>query len=748
MTLITQEVLMNPQEALERYVELCVQGLEETPRIKTLLKNLGLRERFLYESFRIGYATGKLPPLVQENEPLEKLCQETGILYNGKEFLAHHLIIPIMDGDKEVVNLVGYSFYPKANKKVMSLNSGGIFNAAFLASAKEVVLTESSLEALLLIQNDMPNATFAFGDDTKFLHFFQEHGIRKVIFAFEGRARLYHELSLGGISVRRVTMEAEKIAGEHAKEYLAELFSRGNGETRASDVIQEIEGGFLFRFPQLSYRVIGNFTDYGLSMKANLKAFTDQEVFVDSIDLYKNRDRQNLIYNLMDRFGIRDQVQLEQDLHQIIEMIERNREKKEEQKKRVKPELTDYQKDIGTRFLSNPNLIDEIDEDYTRLGYVREHKNKILLYLIMTSRLMDNPLHGILISRTGAGKSLLVEVTETLCPPEDVEAVSDLSAQALYYYGQDDLKNKFIVIGEKEGSEGAEYSLRELITRRSITKAIPMKNPVSGEIKTVRIKVNGPISLAETTTSTNINPENLNRCFVLSIDESEEQTRLIHQLQRKNYTLPGFLQRREEAKIIEKHVYAQRLLKPVLVFNPYAEVLTFPSSSLKTRRDNEKFLRLIQVICFLHQYQRKVKRKKIGDHEVIEYIECSPQDYRITYELLSDGVLDNTLDDLPSPARKLLALIQKYLHERSEKDDVPAEKLIFERKDIREYTSWSFAQVRNHFRILRDYEYLQLIKTKNGLANQYRLTANYSDVDFLTTILAPEELEKRIASGQ
>jgi DNA primase len=287
--------------------------------------------------------------------------------------------------------------------------------------------------------------------------------------------------------------------------------------------------------------------------------------------------------------------------------------------------------------------------------------------------------------------------------------------------------------------------LRELITRRSITKAIPMKDPVSGEIKTVTIKVNGPISLAETTTSTNVNPENLNRCFVLSIDESEEQTRLIHQLQRKNYTLPGFLQRREEAKM---HVFAQRMLKPVLVLNPYAEALTFPSSSLKTRRDNEKFLRLIQAICFLHQYQRKLKRTKVSDHEVIEFIECSPQDYRIAYELLSDGVLDNTLDDLPASARKLLELIQKYLQERAERDSIPAEKVIFERKEIREYTSWSFAQVRNNFRILRDYECLQLIKTKNGLANQYRLTGNYSDVDFLTTILRPEELEKRLASGQ
>ena len=83
------------------------------------------------------------------------------------------------------------------------------------------------------------------------------------------------------------------------------------------------------------------------------------------------------------------------------------------------------------------------------------------------------------ISRSSAGKSMLVEVTER-CPPEDVESVSDLSAKALYYYGKDDLKHCFIVIGEKHGSEGSDYPLRELISRRSITKAVPMKDPVTG----------------------------------------------------------------------------------------------------------------------------------------------------------------------------------------------------------------------------------------------------------------------------
>jgi len=455
---------------------------------------------------------------------------------------------------------------------------------------------------------------------------------------------------------------------------------------------------------------------------------------------------QNFIYNIMDKFSIRDQLQLENDLNQIIEVIEKHKEKKEKEKKRIKPELTEYQKDIGMRFLKNPHLIDEIEDDYTRLGYVRERKNKILLYLVMTSRLMDNPLHAILISRSGAGKSLLADITESLCPPEELESVSDLSAQALYYYGKEDLKHRFIVIGEKEGSEGSDYPLRELITKKSITKAIPMKDSVTGQIKTVSIKVEGPISFVETTTNGEINPENLNRCFVIGIDESEDQTRLIHEVQRRNYTLDGFLQKKDLDKIINKHIYAQRLLKKVLVFNPYAEFLTFPTSKLKTRRDNEKFLRLINVVCFLHQYQRKIKKLKLENNETIEYIECTPEDYQIAHELLSDGVLDNTLDDLPRPARKLLELIKKYLSERSRRDTIPVDKIIFERRDIREYTSWSFAQIRNNFRILKDYEYIQVIKARNGLANQYKLSCNYSDLDFLNKILTPEELEKRISN--
>jgi len=738
---------MNKSELLKQYAKRCNKVLETNSHVRAIIKNRGIYEDYIFENFMIGYSDGRILETVSKDDGLLNLFEKAGIIKNGKEVFKSCVIIPIFGEDKEVINIVGYNIYPRSRNKMVMLNDSGIFNRPFLSKAKEIILAENPLEALLLIQNDFPATTFLFGDDTKYVNFINEHGIKRAVFTFEGKMRLFYELSKNGVSAKRVTVDFNKVRKARAKEYLETVLSEKspNGEDiETSDIIQEIENGFLFKFPHLNYKVIGNFTEYTMNMKANVKVYTKEDVFVDQIDLYKNRDRQNLIYNIMDKFSVRDQIQLENDLTQIIEVIEKHKEKKEKEKKKTKPVLTEYQKDIGLQFLKNPNIIDEIEKDYEKLGYVRERKNKILLYLVMTSRLMDNPLHAILISRSGAGKSMLSEVTESLCPPEELESISDLSAQALYYYGKDDLKHRFIVIGEKEGSQSSDYPLRELITKKSITKAIPMKDQVTGQIKTVNIKVEGPIAFVETTTSSSINPENLNRCFVIGIDESEEQTRRIHQMQRKNYTLEGYLQKRDLDKIRNKHIYAQRMLKRIKVFNPYADLLSFPTSKLKTRRDNEKFLRLINVICFLHQYQRKRKKLKLENNEVLEYIECTPGDYRIAYELLSDGILDNTLDDLPRPARKLLELIKKYLKERSRRDGIPSDKIIFERRDIREYTSWSFAQIRNNFRILQDYEYLQLIKSKNGTAKQYRLAGNYSDIDFLNKILSPEELERRI----
>ena len=739
---------MTRNELLAYYVSHCQKTLADHARAKRFLEQNRVSEGFVTDTFLLGFSDGSILDYCLENEPLRSELERGGLLQNGKDLFKGCIIIPVFDENKTPVNVVGYSINSQKKERVIALRSDDIFNSPFLKNCSDVVFTNNPLAALMLIAVDVPNTTFIFGDEKKYSRFCIEHGIRNVLFTYDGSARLFHELASGGVSAQRKVIDfdhivSEKKAPAEIKALIDEVVIEEDQDL-SDDVVQEIEHGFLFRLPLLTYRVIGNFTDFTMSLKVNIKATRDETVFVDSIDLFKNRDRQNFIYNLTDQFDIRDQLQLEKDLSTILTVIEKHKEKREKDKKTGPLELTEHQKNIGLDFLRGKDLCERIVDDYSQLGYVRERKNKLLLYLVMTSRLMDSPLHSLLISRSSAGKSLLAEMTERMCPPEETVSVSDLSPQALYYYGEDDLKHKFIVIGEKHGSEASEYPLRELISRKSITKALPMKDPVSGQIKTATITVNGPISLVETSTSADVNPENLNRCFVIAIDETEEQTSHIHQLQRKNYTIDGFLTRKKHEEIIKKHIFTQRLLRKISVFNPFAELLSFPTSKLRSRRDNEKFLRLINVICFLHQYQRKVKVLTLESGEKIEYIECGIADYRIAYDLLSDGVLENTLDDLPRPARHLLNLVEEYLEKREKTDEVPIERIIFERKDIREYTSWSFAQVRNNFRILKDYEYLKLIKQQNGMANQYRLAGGYTSLDLLHTILSPKDLEKKI----
>lgn len=742
------EEKVNTAAVFEQYIDRCHEQLFDNEKALRLLARAGITERFVLESFRIGFADGSLPEQVEGNTELYARCESLCLISRSAETLRNRIFIPILNDERAPVGLVGVAISARAKERVIAIGESGVFNAPFLRNTDEIVVVDDPLRALLLIQNGIDSATFAADSDAALATFIQRNDIRKAVFTFDGKERLFYELSTAGVACRRVAADFEQFIADPDKEALRTAISGEEAtENESSDMIQRIENGFVFRFPLLHYRVIGSFGEQATSMKVNIKAFTPDRVFVDSVDLYKHRDRERLIYNLLDRFDVRDQLQLEEDLNQIVAVIEKHKETNAGEKKRTKPPLTDYQQDVGMKLLTNPSMLEEIERDYAELGYVQERTNKLLLYLVMTSRLTSSPLHAIAISRSGAGKSHLAEITAELCPPEDLQSVSDLSAQALYYFGKDDLRHAFVVIGEKAGSDGADYPLRELISRKSITKAIPMKDPSTGQIKTESITVNGPIALVETTTSANVNPENLNRCFVLSIDESEEQTKAIHEWQRKGFTLDGLAAKRARQKIIEKHVYAQRLLRKVTVVTPYAELLTFPSGTLRSRRDNEKLLRLISAICFLHQHQREVKILRLSKTEEIEYIEATVEDYRIAYELLADGVLENTLDDLPRPARQLFDVIHAYLEKRGKTEDAAKDRIIFERKEVREFCSWSFAQVRNNMRILADYEYVRVVNGVNGTAKRYQLAGSYSDPDFMGKILTPEQLAERIKAA-
>ncbi len=188
-------------------------------------------------------------------------------------------------------------------------------------------------------------------------------------------------------------------------------------------------------------------------------------------------------------------------------------------------------------------------------------------------------------SRSAAGKSYLQDTVLSMVPEDDFVKYTRLTDQALFYKDKDSLKHKILAIEELDGMNGAVYSIRSIQSSKKITIAYTGKDPVTGELKTQDNTVEGPLMVFITTTQVDIDGETASRFVFISIDESEEMTKKILAKQRQSQTMEGMINKLKSAEIIKKHQDANRLLRPLSVFNPYADLLTFTSRSLRARRD-------------------------------------------------------------------------------------------------------------------------------------------------------------------
>jgi uncharacterized membrane protein len=66
-----------------------------------------------------------------------------------------------------------------------------------------------------------------------------------------------------------------------------------------------------------------------------------------------------------------------------------------------------------------PELMQRTNEIIGKAGVIGEQYNRLLMYIIFTSRKRESPLHLISFGSSGAGKSHLQEKVAELIPDED-----------------------------------------------------------------------------------------------------------------------------------------------------------------------------------------------------------------------------------------------------------------------------------------------------------------------------------------
>ena len=298
--------------------------------------------------------------------------------------------------------------------------------------------------------------------------------------------------------------------------------------------------------------------------------------------------------------------------------------------------------------------MERTNQDIGRTGMVGEENNRLLMYLVFTSRLREQPLHIISLGSSGTGKTYLQEKISELIPEQDKLEITILSENAFYYFDRKELKNKLVLIEDMDGAENVLYPLRELQSKMKISKTVPIKD-AKGNLKTITLHVEGPISLAGTTTRERLYEDNSNRSLLIYLDNTQNHKEKIMEYQRK--LSAGKIDARQENELKEFFKDMQTVLKPIRVRNPYAEYLKLPEYIFKPLRTNSHYLAVIETITFYHQYQREVKTDP-GSGE--RYIETNLGDIEWANRLLKDVLLAKS-DELNKTERSFFESLKKWL---------------------------------------------------------------------------------------
>ena len=747
---------------LRRLQDIYAKDLATSEAGRAYLKERGITDPETIRAFGLGYVSGKSLP--QMNEAQTRRLQDLGVLNSkGNETFYNCIVCPLYDVEGNIITFWARSCRQQVDKSSRHRCLPAQENAPFAAinwqaarGSRQVILVEGFLDALACYQAGLRNVMplGAAHGKLEFAQFLHREGVAEVLLALdpdeagdEGAKALAEELEQRGIGSVRVRLDVDP----------ADFFHQGGTVTAfhatPTDTLgqRSDDSEFILDSHNLIYRVRAL---AGRQVEGKLKVHilvTDgTQTHRDTLNLYTHKSRKTFANTVVSRFSTLPNLLsagVEQDLEAIIQGLEeRRRQKEETTTEEDEPVvLSPAELEEAEKYLIEPDLVTRLQDDMEALGYVGEEEAKLLVYLIATSRKLPRPLSGIIGSGSGAGKSFLAELAEQLTPPEDVILFSKLSPQALYYLPEDFLCGKLLILEERAGGEGADYAIRTLQSKDCLTQIVTLKDMETGQMTAKRFTVRGPIAYLETTTQSYLNQENTSRCFEIPLDESADQTRRIHQHQRRARGLWGLKRNISKDVIRRRHHNLQRVLQPVRVVIPYAEHLTFPARYLRTRRDHERFLSLIEAVAFLHQFQR-VTRTASHKGKEVKYIEATVEDYAIAYKLAL-RVLWVSLDELSRWGRELIESCRRQVEDGcAHQPDLTANDFHWTRRQLREYLGWPDKRLRACLDELVSLEYLQTLDGSKGKAYIYRINPNFSHSPSPKALglLTPEQLQAKL----
>jgi hypothetical protein len=240
-----------------------------------------------------------------------------------------------------------------------------------------------------------------------------------------------------------------------------------------------------------------------------------------------------------------------------------------------------------------------LDGELTKLGVVGERRAAKLLYLAVTSRLLDRPVSVAVKGPSSGGKSYVTEQVLKLFPSSAYYSLTAMSEKSLAY-GTEPIKHRHLVIYEAAGmaSDFASYLVRSLLSEGRLRYETVEKTK-DGLIPKV-IEREGPAGLLVTTTAIRLHPENETRLLSLTVTDTREQTASIFKA-----LANGVAEGVDVARWQALQTWLATGSAAVII--PFANELAalVPPIAVRLRRDFRTVLSLIRAHALLHQATRR-----------------------------------------------------------------------------------------------------------------------------------------------
>jgi hypothetical protein len=422
----------------------------------------------------------------------------------------------------------------------------------------------------------------------------------------------------------------------------------------------------------------------------------------------------------------------------LDELLKKTIEEKESQKTEVKKE---FYKNLELSFkareyLLEPLFILKFIHDMEKAGVVGESLNMLVGFVSTLSRRMKYPLHLIIQSESSAGKSNMLNLLNKLVPEEDGLYFTQVTPRSFYYGESDFLKYKSIFIAEGDGLKEAEFPIKQMMSEGRLSISYTKSDPKTGENTSESSNTEGPAQFIMTEPREGVNEEINNRCVILILDMSPEQTERIQAYQRLLDSPEGVVLRKERDVICDFYRHVQREIKSLSILNTFSKYFSFNTRSHQARREHQMYLTLLNCITLLNQYQRE---KVYKDGEL--YVKTHPIDIALC-NFLARYIFASSLEHLPPQTTLFMITLVKHFMEESKKNMVEFEQIWFYRKEARDITNLSNTRTHEHINRMVDHEILTSRRDGNGIS--YRFLVKPQDdgsIDRLNLVRMSEVLK-------